>query len=226
MTPVFDTGVETTDANCPFCAIADTFSPYDPLEPPSDHEMDPTRTSPASFVVLSTDTLVAFLDIMPLSRDHEMDPTRTCPASFVVLSTDTLVAFLDIMPLSRGHLLLCPRAHRPKLTDASEIEAAELGRFLRTLSRALARVTGVEDWNVVQNNGAAAAQVVMHMHYHLIPRPEIRASGRFSESFTMFGRGKREELDDDEAEVLARDLREAVAEVLKEEADDRRKSKL
>ncbi|CRK31737.1 Hit family protein 1 like [Verticillium longisporum] len=193
MTPVFDTGVETTDANCPFCAIADTFSPYDPLEPPS---------------------------------DHEMDPTRTCPASFVVLSTDTLVAFLDIMPLSRGHLLLCPRAHRPKLTDASEIEAAELGRFLRTLSRALARVTGVEDWNVVQNNGAAAAQVVMHMHYHLIPRPEIRASGRFSESFTMFGRGKREELDDDEAEVLARDLREAVAEVLKEEADDRRKSKL
>ncbi|EGY16636.1 hypothetical protein VD0002_g6497 [Verticillium dahliae] len=193
MTPVFDTGVETTDANCPFCAIADTFSPYDPLEPPSDHEMDPTRTS---------------------------------PASFVVLSTDTLVAFLDIMPLSRGHLLLCPRAHRPKLTDASEIEAAELGRFLRTLSRALARVTGVEDWNVVQNNGAAAAQVVMHMHYHLIPRPEIRASGRFSESFTMFGRGKREELDDDEAEVLARDLREAVAEVLKEEADDRRKSKL
>ncbi|PNH39818.1 hypothetical protein VD0004_g7114 [Verticillium dahliae] len=193
MTPVFDTGVETTDANCPFCAIADTFSPYDPLEPPSDHEMDPTRTS---------------------------------PASFVVLSTDTLVAFLDIMPLSRGHLLLCPRAHRPKLTDASEIEAAELGRFIRTLSRALARVTGVEDWNVVQNNGAAAAQVVMHMHYHLIPRPEIRASGRFSESFTMFGRGKREELDDDEAEVLARDLREAVAEVLKEEADDRRKSKL
>ncbi|EEY15338.1 HIT domain-containing protein [Verticillium alfalfae VaMs.102] len=193
MTPVFDAGVETTDANCPFCAIADTFSPYDPLEPPSDHEMDPTRTS---------------------------------PASFVVLSTDTLVAFLDIMPLSRGHLLLCPRAHRPKLTDASEIEAAELGRFLRTLSRALARVTGVEDWNVVQNNGAAAAQVVMHMHYHLIPRPEIRASGRFSESFTMFGRGRREELDDDEAEALARDLREAVAEVLKEEADDRRKSKL
>ncbi|KAM0286415.1 hypothetical protein ACHAQH_000841 [Verticillium albo-atrum] len=193
MTPVFDAGVETADSNCPFCAIADTFSPYDPLEPP---------------------------------LDHEMDPSQTAPASFVVLSTEKLVAFLDIMPLSRGHLLLCPRAHRPKLTDASEIEAAELGRYLRTLSRALARVTGVEDWNVVQNNGAAAAQVVMHMHYHLIPRPEIRASGRFSESFTMFGRGKREELDDDEAEVLARELREAVAEVLREEADERQKSKL
>ncbi|KAM0325686.1 hypothetical protein ACHAQA_006986 [Verticillium albo-atrum] len=193
MTPVFDTGVETTESNCPFCAIADNFPPYNPLEPPS---------------------------------DHEMDPTRTTPASFVVLSTETLVAFLDILPLSRGHLLLCPRAHRPKLTDASEVEAAELGRYLRTLSRALARVTGVEDWNVVQNNGAAAAQVVMHMHYHLIPRPEIRASGRFSESFTMFGRGKREELDDDEAEVLARELRESVAEVLREETEARSKSKL
>lgn len=69
----------------------------------------------------------------------------------------------------------------------------------------------------MQNNGAAAAQVVPHMHYHLIPRPEIRASGRFSESFTMFGRGQREELDDDEAVILAGRLRACVAEVMKEE---------
>ena len=87
------------------------------------------------------------------------------------------------------------------------------------LSEALARATGVRDWNVVQNNGAAAAQVVPHMHYHLIPRPDIRARGRYSESFTMFGRGKREELDDDEAEKLAAEIRRQVAVVLSEEAD-------
>lgn len=78
----------------------------------------------------------------------------------------------------------------------------------------------MDDWNVVQNNGAAAAQVVPHVHYHIIPRPEIRASGRMHESFTMFGRGRREELDDEEAEVLAGRIREEVAKVLVEEGED------
>ena len=82
------------------------------------------------------------------------------------------------------------------------------------------RATGIEDWNVVQNNGAAASQVVPHMHYHLIPRPEIRASGRHSESFTMFGKGQREELDDDEAVVMAGRLRTCVAEVLRDEEEE------
>ena len=58
------------------------------------------------------------------------------------------------------------------------------------------------------------------MHYHVIPRPEIRASGRMRESFTMFGRGTREELDDEEAEVLAGRIREEVAKIMAEEGED------
>ncbi|KAH7039641.1 HIT-like domain-containing protein [Microdochium trichocladiopsis] len=153
----------------------------------------------------------------PPPGSPSINPDKLSPASYVVLSTPTLLAFLDIMPLSPGHLLLCPRTHRPKLTDVSPSEAADLGKHLRLLSRALCRTTGVMDWNVVQNNGAAAAQVVNHVHYHLIPRPEIRASGRFSESFTMFGRGVRTDLDDDEAADLAGRLREEVKKVLDEE---------
>ena len=76
------------------------------------------------------------------------------------------------------------------------------------------------------NNGAAAAQVVPHLHYHIIPRPEIRASGRLSSSFTMFGRGQREELDDDEGETLAAEIRKRVAEVMKEDGKTKVKAKL
>ncbi|KAF4506168.1 hypothetical protein G6O67_006279 [Ophiocordyceps sinensis] len=153
----------------------------------------------------------------PLDPPPRSLSQRTTPASHVVLSTPDVVAFLDIMPLSPGHLLLCPRAHRPKLTDATPREARHLGAYVRILSVALVRAIGVGDWNVVQNNGAAAAQVVPHMHFHLIPRPEIRASGRFRESFTMFGRGKREELDEDEADALTAELRRHIAHVLEEE---------
>lgn len=153
----------------------------------------------------------------PAADSSLVDPEKIAPASFVVLSTPTLLAFLDILPLSYGHLLLCPRRHAVKLTDVTPSEAAELGSYLRILSKTLVRATGVGDWNVVQNNGAAAAQVVDHVHYHLIPRPEIRASGKLRESFTMFGRGQREELDDDEAIVLAAKIRASLAEILQEE---------
>ncbi|EGX88319.1 Histidine triad-like protein [Cordyceps militaris CM01] len=174
---------------CPFCEIASSFPPYDPCSPPAAGAITPGTSR------------------------------RAAPATFVVLSTAAVVAFLDIMPLSAGHVLVCPRAHRPKLTDATRAEARALGDEVRVLSAAVARATGVGDWNVVQNNGAAAAQVVPHLHYHIIPRPEIRASGRLSSSFTMFGRGQREELDDDEGEALAAEIRKRVAEVLKEDEE-------
>lgn len=60
--------------------------------------------------------------------------------------------------------------------------------------------------------GERAAQVVSHVHFHIIPRPATGANQRTS--FAMFGRGQREELDDDEAEVLAQEMRlELVNEV-------------
>lgn len=54
--------------------------------------------------------------------------------------------------------------------------------------------------------GAAAAQVVGHIHFHLIPRPALTPELR-NRSFTMFGRGQRSELDDDEAVELCVRLR-------------------
>ncbi|KAK6196549.1 hypothetical protein LQW54_011438 [Pestalotiopsis sp. IQ-011] len=187
----------------------------------SSQSFDPTVLPPASpcpFCKIST-AYASFDPTSPPAADASLvDPEKIAPASFVVLSTPTLLAFLDILPLSTGHLLLCPRRHASKLTDVTASEAAELGTYLRILSKALVRATGVGDWNVVQNNGAAAAQVVDHVHYHLIPRPEIRASGKLRSSFTMFGRGQREELDDAEAVVLAAKIRDSIAAVLDEES--------
>lgn len=153
------------------------------------------------------------------SPSSSLSPTRNSaePETYILLSTPVVIAFLDIMPLSRGHLLVCPRRHAPKLTDTTPSEARELGYYLRVLSAALSRATGVEDWNVVQNNGAAAAQVVPHMHYHVIPRPEIRAQGRWSEKFTMFGRGQRSDLDPEDGEKLAVRVREEIRKVLSSE---------
>ncbi|KAJ5047393.1 uncharacterized protein L3040_003220 [Drepanopeziza brunnea f. sp. 'multigermtubi'] len=137
----------------------------------------------------------------PPSPTPSANHDQTTPSSFVVLSTTLCVAFLDIMPLSPGHLLITTRAHREKISDVNSSEAAELGIWVSRLSRVMARVTGVWDWNIVQNNGAAASQVVPHVHYHLVPRPNLDGEAR-NRSFTMFGKGQRSELDDGEAAEL------------------------
>jgi len=48
--------------------------------------------------------------------------------------------------------------------------AAAIGRVLPRLCRAVQRATGAEAYNILQNNGTAAHQVVMHVHFHIIPR--------------------------------------------------------
>jgi diadenosine tetraphosphate (Ap4A) HIT family hydrolase len=73
--------------------------------------------------------------------------------------------------------------------------------------------------------GAAAAQVVPHVHFHIIPRPALTPELR-NRSFTMFGRGQRAELDDDEATVLSKDLREELGRELERAANKEKLYKL
>jgi diadenosine tetraphosphate (Ap4A) HIT family hydrolase len=58
--------------------------------------------------------------------------------------------------------------------------------------------------------GPRAAQVVPHVHFHIIPRPDTISSIE-SRSWTMFGRGRREDLDEEEAEKMAKEIRGALS---------------
>jgi histidine triad (HIT) family protein len=87
-----------------------------------------------------------------------------------VYEDEHVLAFLDIGPLSRGHTLVIPRERAAYLHELSDEAAAAIGRVLPRLCRAVLRATGATDYNVLQNNGSAAHQVVMHVHFHIIPR--------------------------------------------------------
>ena len=81
-----------------------------------------------------------------------------------------VLAFLDIGPLSPGHTLVIPKERAAFLHDLSDEASAAIGRVLPRLARAVMAATGAEHYNVLQNNGTAAHQVVMHVHFHIIPR--------------------------------------------------------
>ena len=87
-----------------------------------------------------------------------------------VLETDEAIAFLDIGPLAKGHLLLIPKRHVAKLDDMNASQAGAVLRHLPALGKAVRQATGCEGYNVLQNNDRVARQVVMHVHFHIIPR--------------------------------------------------------
>ncbi|MCJ1359245.1 MAG: Histidine triad nucleotide-binding protein 2, mitochondrial [Icmadophila ericetorum] len=172
-------------SDCPFCKIASAHPPSNPAKPTT------------------------------LSAPPEPHSTLSGTPTYILLSTPRVMAFLDHAPISRGHVLVATRQHREKLSDISIEEGAAVGRWLGIVCRAVAGVAlGLEcaeegDWNVVQNNGGRAAQVVPHVHFHIIPRsgdvPEIK-----NRSWTIFGRGQREELEEEDAVVLIQQMRERL----------------
>jgi histidine triad (HIT) family protein len=88
-----------------------------------------------------------------------------------VYEDEHVLAFLDVGPLAEGHTLVIPKERKAHLHELSDESAAALGRVLPRLCRAVLRATGATAYNVLQNNGRAASQVVMHVHFHIIPKP-------------------------------------------------------
>ncbi|KAL5482330.1 HNT1 [Sanghuangporus weigelae] len=87
--------------------------------------------------------------------------------SFKLIETDYSFSFLDIGPLARGHALVIPKDHGEKLTDVDDAYLADTLIVAKKIAKAL----GSENYNVLQNNGTLAHQIVPHVHFHVIPKP-------------------------------------------------------
>jgi diadenosine tetraphosphate (Ap4A) HIT family hydrolase len=89
-----------------------------------------------------------------------------------IYETEQTLAFLDIFPTSRGHALVIPKHHAEKVHELPASSLADLAPVLGIVARAIVDATGVHDYNVLQNNGEAAHQVIKHVHFHIIPKPD------------------------------------------------------
>ena len=79
-----------------------------------------------------------------------------------VFENDRVLAFLDINPLSVGHTVVIPRAHAVRFEQLSVDDAAALAGAIGPLAGRILSAVGWEDYNLLQNNGSSAGQVVMH----------------------------------------------------------------
>ncbi len=82
---------------------------------------------------------------------------------------DTL-AFMDINPASEGHALVIPKEHFPDVHEASDAAISSTVVTAKKIASAINKTLNPDGMNLLQCNGPAAAQSVLHFHMHVLPR--------------------------------------------------------
>ncbi|MCR5093046.1 MAG: HIT family protein [Lachnospiraceae bacterium] len=77
---------------------------------------------------------------------------------------------LDNGPATRGHALILPKDHYQDLLELPEDLASGAIRLAKSIAARMKERLHCDGVNLVQNNGAAAGQTVLHFHLHVIPR--------------------------------------------------------
>jgi histidine triad (HIT) family protein len=93
---------------------------------------------------------------------------REIPAE-IVFEDDDVLAFRDVNPQAPVHVLIVPKRVIPRLADATETDAALLGKLLlasRTVAEKLDLLKS--GYRVVINSGPDAGESVPHLHVHVL----------------------------------------------------------
>jgi histidine triad (HIT) family protein len=87
----------------------------------------------------------------------------------IVYQDEAVTAFHDINPVAPTHILIVPNKIIPTMNDATDDDAALLGRLLLTAQK-LARQVGVAEdgYRLVLNCNPDGGQSVYHLHIHLL----------------------------------------------------------
>ncbi len=90
--------------------------------------------------------------------------------STTVYEDDKVRVILDLGPAARGHALVLLKEHYENSVGVPEELLGHAMAVGAKIGAAQMKALGAEGFNLIQNNGEAAGQTVMHFHLHVIPR--------------------------------------------------------
>jgi histidine triad (HIT) family protein len=98
--------------------------------------------------------------------------TRELPAS-IIYEDDFCIAFLDITPFEKGHTLVVPKHPYETIMEMPEEEYLRLQKIVLKIAKHYEKTLhcGINIW---QNNKKIAGQEVPHVHFHVVPRREVK----------------------------------------------------
>ena len=90
-----------------------------------------------------------------------------------ILENELAYAVYDIKPISRGHMLFIPKRHHETVFDSTVQEITAMFELINKAKVLIHKEHKPDGYNIQANCGNAAGQIVMHAHFHLIPRYKI-----------------------------------------------------
>lgn len=85
----------------------------------------------------------------------------------IVYEDELCIAFPDKAPQAPVHILIIPKVHIEKISDAQPYQEPLLGRLLMAANK-IAEQKKLTGYRLVINNGKKAGQTVFHLHVHLL----------------------------------------------------------
>jgi len=89
---------------------------------------------------------------------------------YQIYEDNNFLAFLDIQPISKGHTLIIPKKHYHTFLETPVEILTQMTPVIHKIGQALLKATQADGLNFGLNNGSAAGQIIMHTHFHIIPR--------------------------------------------------------
>jgi histidine triad (HIT) family protein len=97
---------------------------------------------------------------------------KTIPNA-IIYEDDIFLAFLDKYPINYGHSLLVPKEHFNTILEMPINLVGKMYSLVPHISRTIINTIDGNGFNVSQNNGRSANQIIPHVHVHIVPRFSI-----------------------------------------------------
>ena len=130
------------------------------------------------------------------------DIVQRITASHVIYEDEEFIAILDKYPISIGHTLVMPKKHYARVNDLTDQQFCALYLRVHALNRLITARLGAVASHISVNDGAAANQLVPHVHVHIIPRNVDDHAG-----FTARKLLRADEMDEIKGKLEAKDLK-------------------
>jgi histidine triad (HIT) family protein len=100
---------------------------------------------------------------------------REIPAS-IVHETDSLIVIKNIKPVAPVHYLIIPKIPMVDMKDP-RLDAKLAAEMVSAVQHLASQLPGDQSFNVICNNGVAAGQSVMHLHWHFVSGANLYENG-------------------------------------------------
>lgn len=92
---------------------------------------------------------------------------RELPAT-IIAETERIIVIKDIHPKAPIHYLIIPKKHKADIQALDPEDTSLMGELFMEVQKLSKTVPSAQAFNIVLNNGAAAGQIIFHIHLHFL----------------------------------------------------------